>query len=73
MTTRAQTACSLAASGSAAAVAFVDASGVARRLLVTGRANGWKWREVPPDTPLAEAVWVKYYRWPEMSDLWDAT
>jgi hypothetical protein len=51
----------------------VDASGVARRLLVTGRANGWKWREVPPDTPLAEAVWVKYYRWPEMSDLWDAT
>jgi hypothetical protein len=60
-----------AATGPEAAVAFVDAAGVVRRLLVTGRADGWKWRDVPPDTPLPETVWVKYYGWPEMSELWD--
>jgi hypothetical protein len=61
------------AAGPEAAVAFVDAGGMVRRLLVTGRADGWKWRDVPPSTPLADSVWAKYYRWPEMSGLWDAT
>ena len=48
-----------AGAGLTMAMGSLNADGTVRRLVVSGPAPDWSWRDVPPDTPLDARTDVK--------------